>query len=121
MRLLIVIPNIVSYRSFLREFCAEMVANGHEVHIACSLTDRWSKQVITPELPEVRFHPIEFPRGMQPLRHAIAAARLRKLVRTIQPDLIHTHFSAALFTTALARSSPALRTMCWNLPCGSPQ
>lgn len=104
MRLLIIIPNIVSYRSFLNDLCAEKVANGHEVHVACSPTEQWGRDAVTPEQPGVRFHAIEFARGMNLLHHALAARKLRRLVRTIRPDLIHAHFSAGLFTTALART-----------------
>ena len=95
MRLLIVIPNIVSYRSFLSDLCAEKVRNGHEVHVACSTDEQWSHGITAPDQPGVRLHP---------LQHALAAGSLRRLVRTIRPDLIHAHFSAAIFTTALART-----------------
>lgn len=104
MRLLIVIPNIVSYRAFLSELCTDLVANGHEIHVACSATEKWGSSVIEPEQTGVRFHSIEFARGMNPLHHALAARKLRRLVRTIRPDLIHAHFSAAMFTTALAHT-----------------
>ncbi len=104
MRLLIIIPNIVSYRAFLSDLCAEKVANGHEVHVACSPTEQWGRDAVTPEQQGVRFHAIEFARGMNPLHHALAARKLRRLVRTIRPDLIHAHFSAGLFTTAFART-----------------
>ncbi len=104
MRLLIIIPNVVSYRAFLSDLCAEKVANGHEVHVACAPAGQWGGDSAAPEQSGVRFHSIEFARGMNPLDHALAARRLRRLVRTIRPDLIHAHFSAALFTTALART-----------------
>ena len=85
MRLLIVIPNIVSYRSFLSDLCAEKVRNGHEVHVACSTDEQWSHGITAPDQPGVRVHPIEFARGMHPLQHARAAGKLRRLVRTITP------------------------------------
>lgn len=105
MRLLLIIPNIVSYRAFLSDLCAEKVTHGDEVHVACSPTDQWGQDGVSSGQKGVRFHSIDFARGMNPLHHALAARKLRRLVRTIRPDLIHAHFSASLFTTAVARTS----------------
>ena len=104
MRLLLAIPNIVSYRAFLGTLAAQLLADGDEVHIACSSSEQFGADAAAPELPGLHFHRVEFPRGMNPLHHLLAARALRGLVRTLRPDLVHAHFSAAIFTTALARS-----------------
>jgi glycosyltransferase involved in cell wall biosynthesis len=56
-------------------------------------------------------HDIQFARGMNPARHAQASRALAQLVRALEPDLVHAHFSAAIFTTALAHSSAWPTTM----------
>jgi lipopolysaccharide/colanic/teichoic acid biosynthesis glycosyltransferase/glycosyltransferase involved in cell wall biosynthesis len=103
MRLLLVIPKLFSYRSFLRELCLSMVADGAEVHLACSHDKRSGEDVLT-EDDGIRVHGIEFPRGMNPATHLRAARELNQLVELIEPDIVHAHFSAAIFTTALART-----------------
>ena len=101
MRLLLVIPNLVSYRSFLRELCRALVADGAEVHLACSGEKLWEGDETG--LDEgIEMHAIEFPRGMNPATHLRAARALDRLVARLRPDIVHAHFSAAIFTTALA-------------------
>lgn len=100
-RLLIVIPLAGSIRAFLSELINEIAASGVEVHCACSSE--------VPELArgsaKVVFHNLPIPRGMNPSGHMKAARELRKIVAKVQPDLIHVHFSAAIFTAAMARRS----------------
>ena len=104
MRLLLVIPKLVSYRSFLRELCLSLVWDGVEVHIACSSERLWGTTAL-PEDNGVQMHVIDFPRGMNPLTHLRAARELKRVVEEIRPDVVHAHFSAAIFTTALARTA----------------
>ena len=103
MRLLIVIPALVSYTSFLRELCRSLVADGAEVHLACSPEKPWHEHDPVKE-DGVHLHGIKFPRGMNPAAHLRAARALNRLVEALRPDLVHAHFSAAIFTTALART-----------------
>ena len=102
-RLLLVIPKIVSYRAFLREVCRELVADGVEVHVACSPERLWGESGGCEEVG-VQMHGIEFARGMNPAAHLRAARDLNSLVEALRPDLGHAHFSASIFTTALART-----------------
>jgi glycosyltransferase involved in cell wall biosynthesis len=109
MRLLLVIPNIVSY-GFLREFGAAAIADGDEVHVACS------RARILGDAPRasengIVIHEIAFPRGMNPAAHLRSGRELDRLVMELQPDVIHAHFSAAIFTTALARTARWPRTL----------
>src|SRR4029434_4482626 len=60
---------------------------------------------ITAAVDDVELHHIELPRGMNPYAHLRAARALNQLVELLQPDIVHAHFSAAIFTTALARTS----------------
>ena len=102
MRLLLVIPRIDSYRAFFRELCFELNARGAEIHIACSVEalQGHSRSVLD---GWAQFHPLTLPRGMNPISHLKAARDLNALVRRLRPDIVDTHFSAAIFTTALAR------------------
>ena len=113
MRLLLIIPHIVSYRAFLREVAETLVREGAAVHVACSqdrLFDTPAKRNVRFE-NGVQFHALPFARGMNPAAHLRAARELRDLVEAVQPDLIHAHFSAAIFTTALARTKSWPRTL----------
>ncbi len=111
MRLLLVMPNVISYEAFLGELGAELRARGVEVHLACSLAKFEDSHTAAagPAAPEQRggltLHAIEFARGMNPISHRRAARRLAALVERLQPDVIQAHFDAAIFTTALARTA----------------
>jgi glycosyltransferase involved in cell wall biosynthesis len=111
MRLLLVMPNVVSYEAFLGELGDALCADGTEVHLACSPVNFASSHANRlepfatqkPGWPTI--HPIAFARGMNPVAHVRAARRLRALVDRLRPDVVHAHFDAAIFTTALARTS----------------
>ena len=103
MRLLLIVPKLISYRGFLRELCLSLVADGAEVHVACSCEKMWGHGGGLPD-DGIQLHAVEFPRGMNPATHLQAARELRQLVAEIGPDIVHAHFSAAIFTTALART-----------------
>src|SRR2546429_412851 len=104
MRLLIVVPRLVSYLGFLRELCGALIADGAEVHVACSSAPLRNEEFAA-AADGVQLHHIEFPRGMNPAAHLRAARALNRLVKMLRPDIVHAHFSAAIFTTALARTS----------------
>ena len=111
MRLLLIMPNIVSYRMFHTELGAELCAAGAEVHVACSptqISDPKAKVSVAAAVPEhkgLTIHAIDFARGMNPIGHLRAARRLAALVDELKPDIVHAHFDAAIFTTAIARNS----------------
>lgn len=47
-------------------------------------------------------HDLPLPRGADFIEHLKNAKRLDRLVAVLRPNLVHAHFSAAVFTTALA-------------------
>jgi glycosyltransferase involved in cell wall biosynthesis len=109
MRLLLVMPSIASYHAFLSEVGAEMCRDGAEVHLATS-TRKFEnpREDGTTSAGKARpgesvIHSIEFARGMNPLTHFRAARELDALVTRLKPDVVHAHFDAAIFTTAIAR------------------
>ena len=111
MRLLLVMPNIVSYRMFHAELGAELCAAGAEVHVACSPASLGDPGVkvsgagASQEHDGLTIHEIDFARGMNPIAHLRAARRLASLVDRLKPDIVHVHFDAAIFTAAIARNS----------------
>lgn len=100
MRILFVVPALVSYVSFLRELEESLVAKGNEIHLACSPEDGFGAG--DRKIRATR-HSIRFPRGLDPLAHWRASRELQRLVRSVQPQIVHCHSSSAAFTTALAR------------------
>jgi len=66
MRLLLIVPKLVSYRSLLRELCLSLGADGTEVHLACSHEKLWSSRTAALTDDGVQMHAVEFPRGMNP-------------------------------------------------------
>jgi hypothetical protein len=104
--LLIVVPRLVSYVGFLRELCGALMAGGVEVHVACSPAPLGDEEVAS-AADRVQLHHIELPRGMHPAAHLPAARALNRFVEMPRPDIVHAHFSAAIFSTALARGPAA--------------
>ena len=101
---MLVIPNISSYYSFLSELALELDRWQYEVHVATSAKALAGGQR---KVTAVRLHEIEFARGANVIAHYKASKQLDALVRLIEPDLIHVHFSACALCAALARSD------CW--------
>jgi glycosyltransferase involved in cell wall biosynthesis len=102
MKLLFVIPSITNYFTFLEDLVDALTSRGHEIHLA---TSRKHIASINAYRREIRctVHDIDFPRAIDPFRHYTASRRVKKLVETLQPDLVNVHFSAALFTTMLGK------------------
>lgn len=103
MRLLLVIPRIVSYQGFLRELCASLAAGGADIHLASSPGSVWGEDTTRGD-DLVTVHEVDLPRGIDPAGHLRAAGLLNRLIDRLRPDIIHAHFSAAIFTTAVART-----------------
>ena len=102
MRILINIPSVTSYYTFLHDFCEYARGEGVETHVATS-SDHVQGVDCYREPPHCQVHHVGFPRGGSLYHHWRAAQRLRSLVKQLEPDLVHSHFSAAIFTTRLAR------------------
>ena len=97
MRILFVVPLFASFRCFLSDLAGELADAGWEVHLACDPPPAGDPPA---SLKPIHFHPIRIPRGINPIRLLKTATDLRRVVRRIQPDLIHAHFSAGMLATA---------------------
>jgi glycosyltransferase involved in cell wall biosynthesis len=102
--ILLTIPTVTSYHTFLRELVHSLVGAGWDTHLACSVKaidglDCYREEVMG------KVHNIAFPRGANPFEHLRAAGELRRLVSRLSPDLVHCHFGVTAFTGALARQA----------------
>lgn len=104
MSYLFIIPSITNYFTFLEDIAYELQKRGHQVYLASSTKhisqiDCYDREVHG-ELIE-----IDFPRGFELQKHLLAAKQLRRIVDKVHPDVINVHFSAAMFTTAIAKQA----------------
>lgn len=96
-RILLIIPLLSSYRSFFMELGDELHAKGYSVFL---LTDNSMNESVL----HVNIIHLKLPRTMKPLEHLKSVFEIRRIVKEVNPDLIHTHFSASIFTVALAKT-----------------
>ena len=102
MKFLFIIPSITNYFTFLEDIALELEEGGHDIVVASSTKhisdiNCYDRKVVG------RLIDIEFPRGFELFAHLRVAKKLEAIVEQIRPDVINVHFSAAMFTTALAK------------------
>lgn len=102
MKILFVIPSITNYFTFLEDLVEQLIDSGHIVSLATSTRHISDIDCYKRDL-RCQLFDIEFPRGFSPLKHFQAAQKLDKVVQLTRPDLVNVHFSAAVFTAALAK------------------
>jgi len=104
MKILFVIPSITNYFTFLEDLVDQLIDEGNDVSLATSIRHISDIACYDRELRCALFN-IDFPRGFSPMNHLRAAQKLNQVVQSTQPDLVNVHFSAAVFTAALAKRS----------------
>jgi len=102
LKILFIIPSITNYHTFLNELTQALVNKGHKVSLLAG-----EKSIVKGPSPysnpeNCEWVPINFPRSFQPQEHVHASLLIDKQIKRIKPDIIHIHFSAAMFTVALA-------------------
>jgi glycosyltransferase involved in cell wall biosynthesis len=97
-RLLQVVPVFASYSVFLKDLTAAMSRAGHSTALVCGAVPAADAASVAP----TELWPLDLPRGSNVIRHWTTARELRRIIQAWQPDIVHTHFSAAMFSTALA-------------------
>lgn len=110
MKILFIIPSITNYYTFLEDVAGELLNKGHEVFIACSSVHISDIQCYDRPLNGTLVE-MDFPRGFEWGKHITAAKQLRGIVSELKPDIINVHFSAAMFTTAIAKTDEWPRTI----------
>ena len=101
--LLLITPNVTSYCAFLSEVAREVERLGIEAHCICDTRALWGGPDAYATEP-VGFHSVAMTRSIDVRAHRATALRIRRIVDELRPALVHAHFSAAIFTTALART-----------------
>lgn len=102
MKILFVIPSITNYFTFLEDLVNRLIDEGNDVSLATSTQHISDIECYNRGL-RCRLYDIDFPRGFSVQSHFRAARKLNKVVQEINPDLVNVHFSAAVFTAALAK------------------
>lgn len=102
MKILLIIPSITNYFTFLDELTLACLEDGNELALAASPV-HFQGVACYEERPRCEYFPIEFPQGMNLFAHLRAARELQKVVESWRPDVIHVHIGAAIFTVSLAR------------------
>jgi glycosyltransferase involved in cell wall biosynthesis len=103
MRILLIIPTIASFHIFLKELAQQMIEKGIDVHCACSSNALWTNNV--EKVSGLKVHHIPLPRGKNLLDHYKCSYQINALVSMLKPDIVHAHFSSAIFSTALAHKN----------------
>ena len=103
MKIVFIIPSITNFHTFLNELSDSLLKDGHKVYLIAG-----EKPVVKGESPysdliDCEWIKMEFPRSLQPQKHFITARKIDNIIQDIHPDLIHVHFSAAMFTVSLAK------------------
>lgn len=103
MKIVFVITDLGSFNNFLSELALTLIQNKElELHIICSNY----KVIAIPDKihfkgKNIFFHFIHIPRSVNLKHQLIAAYKIRKILDTIKPNLIHAHFTTGIFPTIL--------------------
>lgn len=103
-KVLFVIPTATSYRSFLTELTDLLCDKGVSIYCATKPVGL-DQRTASAARGCIKEYPLSMPRGINLRKHFHAARSINRLVEIWKPDIIHAHFSAAVFTTALAHRS----------------
>lgn len=100
MHILIIITDFGSFNVFLSDLAVKMVQSGHKVDVICShdkvidIEDKFDYKNIG-----VNIHFISFPRGFNIYWQLIKSIKINQLIKKINPDFVHIHFTTGIFTT----------------------
>ena len=111
--ILFIITDFGSFNNFLSELCFSLIKkHDFKVSVICS-----SDKVIDFENKfdfasiGIRFHFVEIPRGYDILEQIRSSKKINSIIEIEQPDIIHAHFTTAIFTTLLLKKS---KTKIWG-------
>lgn len=104
MKILFVIPSITNYFTFLEDLVERLIDEGNTVLLATS-TRHISDIACYERDLRCELFDIDFPRGFELIGHLKAAKILNEVVQSTKPQLVNVHFSAAVFTAALAKQN----------------
>lgn len=104
-KLLFIITDLGSFENFISEQCIFLIQNYQvDISVICSknkvinFEDKFLYQN-----DSIRFFFVDIPRGFNFLKQLASSRKINKIIQEIQPDLIHAHFTTAIFTTILLK------------------
>jgi glycosyltransferase involved in cell wall biosynthesis len=105
MKIVFIIPSITNFHTFLSELNDSLMAQGHQVYLLAGEKPIVQGKSPYPETIDCEWFKIDFPRNFHAKKHVLAARNIDRIIQKIKPDLIHVHFSAAMFTVSLAKKA----------------
>lgn len=106
MKLVLIITDYGAFNNFLAELALTIADDKKFIlHIICSknkVINIKDKEIF--EKQNINFHYIDIPRTTTLIGQLKAARQIRLLIKAINPDLIHAHFTTATFSTILFRT-----------------
>ena len=105
MKLVLVISDYGAFNNFLTELSSTIAQDdNHTVHIICSKSKVINiADKVKFEKKNINFHYVDIPRTTSLVGEFKAASKIRSLITTINPDLIHSHFTTGTFPAVLFR------------------
>ncbi len=105
MKLVLIITDYGAFNNFLAELALNIARDStFDLHIICSKSKVINlKDKACFENRGINFHYIDIPRTTTWVGQVKAASQIRRLIKKINPDLIHAHFTTATFSTILFR------------------
>jgi glycosyltransferase involved in cell wall biosynthesis len=98
-KIIIIIPSLGSFNAFLKEQAQALIDDKWEITL---LTRKGNK---VNRIQGLSIIDINIPRGTNIIGYFISALKIRSIIKKIQPDLVHAHFSTAAILLALAKNS----------------
>lgn len=110
MTLVFIITDFGAFNNFLSELSSIIAQNSkYTLHIICSrnkVINIKDKDLVGKQ--NIRFHFVDIPRTITITGQLKAARKIRLLIKSIKPDLVHAHFTTATFPTILFRTRNSL-------------
>lgn len=102
MKIVIVIPSLTNYHTFLKEICLRLCNDGHSLHLITS--NKHLNGSIDNNLSIYgTLHLINFPRNFNFINIVSSICNIISILRKIKPDLVHGHFFITLFLLSFCK------------------
>ena len=102
MKIVIVIPSITNYHTFLKEICLKLCKDGHSLHLITS-NKHLNGSIDINEKISGTLHLINFPRNFNLLQIISSICNIHSILRKLKPDLVHGHFFITLFLLSFCK------------------
>ena len=103
MKILFIITDYGSFNNFLSELSLELILNpNNQIHVICSnskiinIEDKFDNRS-----QNIKFKFIDIPRKFNFFKILITSFQINKYIKYFNPDLVHVHFTTAIFVTSV--------------------